>query len=128
MRRGSWRSGTAPAGAVGEELGQLAVLFGDLGEGFGGRLPIEADRAGALLQLARQEERRQRGRHVVEDALATLLLALDALPLAAHLGRRLGDVVAEDVRVAADQLDLDRLGYRAQVADLPLLRGSSASK
>ena len=62
---------------------------------------LEADRRRAPLHLARVEQRRQRLGHVVEDALAALLLALELLPvLAARAPAVVGLDVAEDVRVA----------------------------
>ncbi len=56
----------------------------------------------------------------MEHALAALGVALDALPHAAHLAGGLGDVVAEDVGVAADELGFDLGGHAAQVAGLLL--------
>ena len=97
------------------------MLLGDLGEGFVRRLPVEPHGGGAFLQLACQEQRREGSRDVVEDALAPLLLALDTVPLAAHLAGRLRHRVAEDVRVAADQLVLDLARHRAHVAGIALL-------
>ena len=57
----------------------------------------------------------------MEDALAPLLLALDALPVRAHAlgGSRLD--VAEDVRVPAHELLVDAAGHLRQVAGASLL-------
>ena len=65
---------------------------------------VEADRGGAPLHLARVQQPRQHLGHVVEDPDPLLLVDLDLLPALPHLARRVGLGIAEDVRVAADQL------------------------
>ena len=69
--------------------------------------PVEAGRDRAALQLARLQERRQRRGHVVEDPLPALLLGLDLLPALAHAPGGVRLDLAEDVRVAADELGVD---------------------
>ena len=100
---------------------QLAQLVGEVGERTGEIRVLEADRLRALLDLARVEQPRQPFRDVVEDALAPLLLALDALPVRAHpLGSSRLDV-AEDVRMPAHELLVDAAGHLRQVAGSSLL-------
>ena len=113
------RGGRVRGGGLGrlcEQLGELRVLLRDLGERLGGRVPVEPDAGGALLQLLGVEQRGGPGRHVVEDALPALLLHLDALPAALDLRRGVGDGVGEDVRVPADELGLDVVGHAGEVA------------
>jgi len=100
---------------------QLAQLVGEVGERTGEVRVLEADRRRALLDLARIEQPRQPFRHVVEDAFASLLLALDALPVRANPvgGSRLD--VAEDVRMPAHELLVDATGHLRQVAGSSLL-------
>src|SRR5262249_61942182 len=66
--------------------------------------PVEADRRGAALELARVEERRQRFGHMVEDALALLLLYLQPLPVLADAAGSLRLGRPEDVWMARHQL------------------------
>ena len=68
---------------------------------------IEPDGCRPPLHLARVEQRRQRFGHVVEDALAALLLALDLLPARPHGARARDLLTAEDMRMAPDQLVVD---------------------
>jgi hypothetical protein len=56
----------------------------------------------------------------VEDALAALLLALDPLPVRADSFRRPGLHVAEDVRMAADELLVHAARDRGEVAGAAL--------
>jgi hypothetical protein len=58
----------------------------------------------------------------VEDALALLLLALDVLPAGANRAGRLGDRLAEDVRMPADELLVDRSRDLREVAFAALLQ------
>ena len=86
-------------------------------------VPVEADLAGFLLQLERARERRQPGRDAGERAVAAgsrasarfrprgLLLRLDLIPLDVDLSRAQAALVAEDMRMAADQLFGDRLHH-----------------
>ena len=81
------------------------------------RSPSRSPRGGALLQLARRAAAPGNAAgHVVEDALAPLLLDLDALPAPLTSAAVLGDGVGEDVRVPADELDLDVVRHAGQVA------------
>ena len=57
----------------------------------------------------------------MEDARAPFLLGLDRLPPLAHPPGRVGLGVAEDVRVAADELRVHRPGDRFEVAVALLL-------
>ena len=82
--------------------------------------PVEAGGDGAALELARLQERGQRRGHVVEDPGAPLLLGLDLLPALADPARRLRLDVAEDVRVAADELRVHRPRDALEIA-LPFL-------
>src|SRR3954452_19005427 len=83
---------------------------------------VEAARRRAALDLARVQERRQVLGHVAEDAdLATGLGALDLVPVAQDLAGGLGGGVAEDVRMAADQLRAAVLGDVGHVAGAALL-------
>jgi hypothetical protein len=84
--------------------------------------PVDApDGRRAPLHLPSLQQRGERGRHVGEDALAPLLLRLDRLPALAHAGRGAGLGVAEDVRVAADELRVHRSRDLLQVAGAALL-------
>src|SRR5262249_54606284 len=83
--------------------------------------PGEADRRGAALELARVQERRQRFRHMVEDAFALLLLYLQPLPVLAHAAGSLRLGRAEDVWMPRDELGVDSLGDRLEVAGAALV-------
>src|SRR5262245_18359943 len=83
--------------------------------------PVEADRRGAALELARVEERRQRFGHMVEDALALLLLYLQPLPVLADAAGSLRFGRAEDVWMARDELGVDSLRDRLEVAGAALV-------
>ena len=63
-------------------LAQLAQLVVEVRERAGEVRVLEADRLRTQLHLARVEQRRQPFRHVVEDPLAPLVLALDLPPTA----------------------------------------------
>ena len=78
--------------------------------------PVVADRGRATLDLAREQERGKRLRHVVEDALAALLLGLDRLPALAHPPCRARLGVAEDVWVPAHELFVYRPGDVVEVS------------
>ena len=111
--------GRRAAGAL--ELGvELAELLAHLRERAVEVGPVEPDGGRAALHLARVEQPGQRLGHVVEDARAALLLGLDRLPALAHPAGRVGHRVAEDVRMAADELRVHGAGDRLEVA-VPLL-------
>ena len=90
-----------PVAQLGPKLGQLAL---EIAERVAGGGVLEADGSGAPLDLARFEQSRQGGRHVVEDALAALALDLDALPAVARVAGGLGALRAEHPGVANAQL------------------------
>ena len=92
---------TPRAPQLGEELGRLLAHLGDRTLEVG---PVVADGGRATLDLAREQERGKRLRHVVEDAFAALLLGLDRLPALAHAPCRARLGVAEDVWVPAHEL------------------------
>src|SRR5436190_458970 len=94
---------------------EVAYRCGDVGV-------LEADCRRPPLHLARDKQRRQRLRDVVEDALAALVLALDPLPVRAHPSRRLGLDLPEDVRVALHELRVDRARRLLEVAGAALLQ------
>ena len=101
-------SGSVSGAGRRRQLGaQLAQLVVEVGERAGEVGVLEADRLRAQLRLARVEQRGQRLGHVVEDPLAALVLALDLLPALAHARRRARLGIAEDVRVASDELGVD---------------------
>jgi hypothetical protein len=62
------------------------------------------------------EERRERLGNVVKELVAALLLALELLPAPLDRARRVELGVAEDVRVAPDELLVDPLGDGGEVA------------
>ena len=106
----------------GGQLGpQLAELVLEVGERAREIRILEADRLRAQLHLPRVEQRRQTLGHVVEDSLAALVLALDLLPPLAHTACRPRLGVAEDVRVARDELRVDAARRRLEIARTALL-------
>src|SRR4029079_3953739 len=131
-----------PAGDVDEDEQEVAVLLGLLGcrrgaaelrqlfmdlveDTFDGR-PFVADVRGPLLHLLAGGERRQAPPAAVEGALvcrgarialAAPLVGLDPLPLAVHVARRPDLRVAENMRVATDDLRRDRGVDARQVED-----------
>ena len=102
--------GAALVRAAGELLFQLGELVLEIGERTVDVRVLEADRGGAALHLAGVEKRRQRLGHVVEDAFAPLLLALDPLPVLAYAPGGLRLDVTEYVRVTAHELLVDGAG------------------
>ena len=104
-----------------DRLLQLANLVVEVVERAAHVRVLEVDRRGAPLHLARVEERRQRLRHVVEDARAALLLALDRLPVRAHAAGRLGLDLAEDVRMPPHELLVNQPRDAFEVAAAALL-------
>ena len=70
----------------------------------------EPDRRGLAVELVRVEQRRQAGADAVDDRVRALLRLLDLLPVGHHLGDGVRGDVAEDVRVAADELVVDAAG------------------
>src|SRR4051812_14577831 len=99
---------------------QLAQLVVEIGDRTGEIRVLEPDCARAALHLARVEQRRKVLRDVVEDAFALLLLDFDPFPVLAHAtgGRRID--LAEDVRVAADELLVHSLRDLREVAGAAL--------
>ncbi len=90
-----------------------------------GRRPVEAHARGPVLQLHRPGQRRQAERHPVEHAPgrgAGALPGLDRLPVTdLLLGRLVAALVAEDMRVAGDQLVRDRPRHVREVEHPRLL-------
>ncbi len=84
--------------------------------------PVEARGDRTPLELARLQERRQRRRHVVEDPLPAFLLRLDLLPPLADAAGGVGLDVAEDVRVAADELGVHGPRHLLEIALALLLQ------
>ena len=103
---------------------QLAQLVVEVGDRAVDVRVLEADRLRALLHLARVEQRRQRLGHVVEDALAPLLLALDPLPVLLH-------APGVSASTSPNTCGCRRTSFswisRAAVARSPLPRSSSRS-
>src|SRR3954463_9467536 len=119
---GRGRAGLGVLAGGDDGLGQL----GELGLGARERAldagEVEPARRGPALHLARLEERGEVLGDVAEDAaLAAGLGALDLVPVAQDLAGRLGRRVAEDVRVAADELRAAVLGDDGHVAGAALL-------
>src|SRR5439155_1309098 len=94
------------------ELAQLVVEIGN--RALDVRV-LEADRFGALLHLARIEQRRERLGNVVEDPLAPFLLAFDRLPVLLDAARRVRLDVPEHVRVPAYELLVDQPRRRCKI-------------
>src|SRR5439155_7159316 len=90
-----------------QRLLQLAELFLEVAESPGRVRVIEAGRSGPALDLPRVDKRREIAGHVMEDPFASLLLALEAVPVLAHAAGRPGLDLAEDMRMAGDQLRVD---------------------
>ena len=114
----AWRgSGGGLGRGLLAQLGlELAELVLEVGERAGGVRVLEADRSRASLDLPREQQRRQVLGHVVEDALAPFLLALDRLPVLTDSPGGLGLDVAEDVRVALHELRVHGARDRLEVA------------
>ena len=120
-RRVRLRLGRGLAGRPGERLAKLRELGVEVGERSRRVRVLETDGGGAALHLPRVEEGRERLRHVVEDALALLLLALQLLPAALDC-RRGGEIgLTEHVRMPADELLVDAARDGGQVSGPPLL-------
>src|SRR3954454_9762036 len=100
----------AQLAGFGDRLLQLAHLVVEVGERAGRVGVLEVHRGGAPLHLAGVQERGERFRHVVEDAGAALVLALDLLPALAHASRRSRLRIAEHVRMPPDELLVDPAG------------------
>lgn len=100
---------------------QLADLLVDLFEDGLMALPVEADGGRPQLYPLSIKGRWQIPGNIVEDTLAALLLALDALPAPDNL-RRIFDLSAgEDMGMSPDQLLGDGTGDGAQVTPAVLL-------
>jgi hypothetical protein len=82
---------------------------------------LEAGGLRALLNLARVQRPREILRDVVEDPCASLLVALDPLPVLAHPAGRVRFGVAEDVRMPTHELLVDRTRDGGEIARAPLL-------
>ena len=115
------RLGRRLASGLVDRLLQLANLVVEIVERAANVRILEVDRRCAPLQLAREEQRRQRLRHVVEDSRASLLLALDRLPVRAHAAGRLRLDLAEDMRMPAHELLVNqpRNGSRGRRCRVP---------
>ena len=111
-----------------ERLPQLAHLVVEVAPCALPGAPVEAHRRGPALHLARMQQRRQHRRNVVEDAGAALLVALDLLPVPAHLSGRVRLGLPEHVRVAADQLGRDAPRDLRPVAVTLLLQQESQER
>src|SRR5205807_3714516 len=83
---------------------------------------LEPDALRPRLHLARVQQRRQPLWDVVEDPFAPLVLALQLLPALAHPLRRLRLRIAEHVRMARDELRVDRPCRSLEVAGASLLQ------
>ena len=92
--------------AVASQLGfNLAELLTHLVPDVLALLPVKAHVGGLLLNALGLDERRQAARHPAEHHLVTTLLAhLDQFPVLEHLGGGVGLLLAEDVRMAVNQL------------------------
>ena len=115
-------SGSCSAAGLGRDLGRAARTAPRRGRrarrrrrGSRSRLPPRG-----VGPFGAQEQRRQVLGHVVEDAVAALLLDLEPLPVLAHAAGRVRLRVAEDVRMARDELRVDAAG------DLPRDRRARA--
>src|SRR5213078_3304026 len=95
---------------------QLAELVVEVGDGPGRVRILEADRRRPPLDLPRVHEGREATGDVVEDAFATFLLALDAFPVLADATRGPRLDFTEDVRMAGDELGVDRAGDLLEIA------------
>src|SRR5690606_32612222 len=105
-----------------DRLVELAQLLVDLLARASRIRPVETDPAGAPAELHGTRQRRQPGRHAVEDALArALLLPLQRLP---RLGVRRPIAVGagEHVRMAANHLLADAAGDVSESESALLLR------
>src|SRR4051812_4545724 len=100
---------------------QLTQLVVEVRDGAGEIRILEPDGACAALHLARVQQRGKVLRDVVEDAFALLLLDLETLPVLTDsaCGGRVD--LAEDVRVAADELLVHRARDLREVAGAALL-------
>src|SRR3954452_3001111 len=116
------RAGLGVIAGGADRVGQLGELCPGPGQRPLDPGEVEPGRRRPALDLARVQERRQVLRHVAEDpVLAAGLGALDLVPVAQHLAGGVGRGVAEDVRMAADQLRAAVLGDAGHVARAALL-------
>src|SRR5574344_931410 len=86
---------------------ELVQFLADLRDGTGGILPVEPDTRGLLGGALGLEERGKDGGDAVDRGMALLLLVLllfDLLPVLEDSGGILGNDVAEDMRMTADEL------------------------
>ena len=105
-----------------QRLLQLAQLVVEIGQRAGRVRVLEADRRRASLHLACVQQRGQRLRDVVEDALALILGALDLLPALADAARGARFRIAEHVRMPAHELLVHEPGDRLQIGAAALLQ------
>jgi hypothetical protein len=84
---------------------------------------MQTRRGRPALQLARVQQRREVLGHLTEDAsLTTRFVCLDRIPISQHFAR-IGHLrVAEDVRVATNQLLATVLGDLPKIAHTALLQ------
>jgi hypothetical protein len=101
------------------QLRELVVQVGDRSRGVG---VLEVDGRRAALQLPRVEKCGEVLGDVVEDALAALLLGLQALPVRADAPRGPRLDLAEDVGVPRDELVVDPARDGGEVALALLLQ------
>src|SRR5258708_28322435 len=116
------REQDVPELAAAEIVLQLAQLVLEIRERAVEVRVVKADRFRALLRLARIEQGRQRVGHVMEDAFAALLFALDSIPVLLHAHGRVRDDVTEDVRMPPYELLVDEPCRRLEVAGTSLLQ------
>jgi len=118
--------------AAGERFLQLRQLLAHLGQGLGGRRPVEADARRLLAEPCRGMQRRQLRRQAAQHrgvlrAAPRALLRLDARPVPRDLGAVRDRGVAEDVRMAADHLRR-HVGAHVLGGELALLGGDLGVK
>ena len=94
--------------------GQRVEAGGDLAPAIVERSGVDPERLRLALELGRQRQGRERPGDAVGDAGAALLGLLQHLPPGGHVLGGLGHGVAEDVRVAADELVVQGPGHVGQ--------------
>jgi len=96
---------TAPP--VGQLMLDLGGLFLEFGEDLVSLVPVETHGSSPLLQLLGQQCSGKRRRDIVEDALPSLGLSLDSIPIPTDVIRSLSAGIGEDMGVAPYQLAMD---------------------
>ena len=121
-------SAAAPSRVAGLDVGlDLVGLFADLGQHRQRIVPVESDLAGLLLELERARQGREPDRNAGERAalrarrLRRLLLVLDLLPEPFDRLGREPALIAEHVRMPAQELLGDRLDHAAEIERALLL-------